>query len=209
MSSLTPLAQELAARGFATDVIGRRARGNFRRHVADARADLLRMPGEGPRLLVGASYGGMVSICVAGSSSAPQIAGLVLLDVPHPLSHRTISAVVGRRAEAELPNPERVDLTAALADLGEKTHPGALSGVPLLVLSRGPGTWPGDDPDIPMADRVWLAHQRLHTQMSAVATFRVVEGVGHNMGRTHPALVANLIRDWWRQFPSDRRLGVA
>lgn len=209
VSSLTPLARELAGRGFASDIIGRRARRDFRGHVADARADLERMPGDGPRLLVGASYGGMISIRVAGSSCAPHIAGLVLLDVPHPLSHRTISAAVGRRADAELPNPECVDLTAALIDLGETARPGSLSRLPLLVLSRGPGTWPGDDPDIPMADRVWLAHQRLHTQMSAAATFRVVEGVGHNMGRTHPALVADLIRGWWRQALSHGHPGGA
>jgi len=196
-SSLSGLAARLRAAGWVSETIGRQSRRNLADHVADLRLAWGRCSTPAPRLLIGASYGGMVAASFAKGIDASELAGVVLLDVPHPLSHRAITAAVGRRAEVELPNPEGVDLAAALTAMAEVEIPGSLGRLPLLVLSRGVNTWPGRDADLPMADRVWLAHQRLHTLMSADATFSTLHGVGHDMAQTHPAAVVDEVMRWW------------
>ncbi len=197
-SSLFGLAAELELQGLPASIVDRRPADRFEDHLGAARSVLATVDSGAPHLLVGASYGGMIAGVLACEADSLGIGGLVMLDSPHPLSHPTIRAFVGARADLELPNPEGVDLQAALTAVASHLQPGALRALPLLVLSRGPGTWPGDDPDLPTADRIWLAHQSLHRQLSELSTGLVLSEVGHQMGTTHPRLVADIIARWRR-----------
>lgn len=214
-SSLYALKGELAARGVGTAEIVSRCRGvGYVDHVAQARAAVAQADdGSQPVAIIGASYGGMVAAgAVArlagergGDAGAVARLRMVMLDSPHPLTHAAVRGFVGRRAEVTLPNSEGVDLAAALATMRASCGPGSLGAVPLLVVSRGPGTWPGADPDIPSADRVWLAHQRLHTLMSRRSSLVVLPGVGHAVAALAPAVVADLVTA--QPTDADRRCG--
>lgn len=191
-SSLAPLASALAAVGFEAVVLARRPRARFGEHVADT-AQAIVDRGLASAIVVGASYGGLIA-CALAAAPTWRGTGLVLLDSPHPLSHAVVRAYVGRRAARTLPNAEGVDLADALAAARRCCRPGALGSVPVEVLSRGAGTWPGSDPDLPVADRVWLAHQHLHGQLSTGARVRVLPGVGHDVARESPQDVVAAVR---------------
>lgn len=183
-SSLASLASALADVGVEAVVLPRRPRARFADHVADTQRAIA-AAGLSRAIVVGASYGGLIGCALVGATTW-RGAGLVLLDSPHPLSHAVVRAYVGERAAVDLPNSEGVDLADAMAAAGRCCLPGALGSVPIEVLSRGAGTWPGTDPDLPVADRIWLSHQRLFGQLSTGARVRVLTGVGHDVARDSP-----------------------
>lgn len=198
-SSLDQLREALAVAGVAASVCGRGA-GEFDDHVDAALHRLASAVGDGRSghggvWLIGASYGGMVAAAAAAVATAAgqSPAGLVLLDAPHPLSYRVISAVAGVRARQVLANPEGIDLAAALDRLGRECVPGRLDQVPLLVLARGPGQWPGHDADLPAADRIWMLHQQLWGLLSRRSRVDLLHGVGHAVAREAPAEAVRLV----------------
>jgi pimeloyl-ACP methyl ester carboxylesterase len=197
-SSLAGLAERLASRGLSVMTIPRVTRSDLGEHVADALA-AIEEARQRRVLLVGASYGGMVACALAaeqerlreqGALREPRVVvGLVLLDSPHPLSHAVVRAYVGTRAHQLVANPEGVDLEHSLAWLRRQCPPGCLKSLPVTVLARGPGMWPGEDPALPAADRVWLAHQQLHGLLSVNAEVSRLPGVGHAVAVEAPDVV--------------------
>lgn len=204
-SSLDLLAQKLAAHEVTTAAVVARSGGSFLAHVAQAAEAVMSLRDDADlTVIIGASYGGMVAAAsvaglIAGGRNPTVISSrvmLMMLDSPHPLTYPAVRALVGSRADVTLPNPERVDLTQALHGMREACAPGSLADMPLLIVSRGPGTWPGVDPDMPAADRVWLAHQRLHALMSRRSSVAVLAGVGHAMATQSPGTVARIAAAW-------------
>ena len=79
-SSLSGLAARLRAAGWVSETIGRQPRRNLADHVADLHSAWERCSTPAPRLLVGASYGGMVAASFLGWFTAGNIAGEFLAE---------------------------------------------------------------------------------------------------------------------------------
>ena len=112
---------------------------------------------DGPYVLVGHSYGGML-VRVYAARYAVDVAGVVLLDSAHPDQlERLLGALPPRRvgenamvrdlrrslADESQPNPEGVDWTAS-AD--EARAAGSLGDRPLIVVTAGKDEWPPEMP---------------------------------------------------------------
>lgn len=126
-----------------------------------------------------------------GEDSRP--VGLVLLDSPHEDSHALIRAYVGEEAAVELPNPEGVDLPAALQRLRRECPAGVLGRTPLIVLSRAEGTWAGDHWALGVAESLWLNGQRRLALLSRTGRCEVVDGSGHAIWREAPSAVVDAV----------------
>lgn len=187
--------------------------------VTDLHA-LLRAAGEpGPYVLVGHSYGGLITRLYAGEYPA-QVAGLVFVDAfaPQwqtaltPRQWRILTAITGPTADqlAKYPAMERLNFDTSVAQT--RAAPPLRSRLPVTVVSRDTRTGPGDlGPVIAAAvangtlpafvpkdfgdtvDRAW------DTAQDALA--RLVPGArhltlvsGHNIQIDHPEVVADVIR---------------
>lgn len=172
----------------------RAARRTLLEDAARAEADLSDALGpEAPVVLVGASYGGLVARMVADDGRG-RVVGLVLVDSPHEHLARTMAELVGPAAQVLVENPERVDLTASFHQAGARSAPGSLGDLPLAVLARHRGPWPGGGPWADTADRLWRGHQRMLLPLSSSATYEEVAGAGHYVCQDRPEVVADAVR---------------
>lgn len=159
-----------------------------------AAADLAAALGPGaPVVLVGASYGGLVARALAGDGRAC-VVGLMLVDSPHEHLARTMADLVGPAAQVLVENPERVDLAESFRQAGAYSAPGSLGDLPLVVLARHRGPWPGGGPWADTADRLWRGHQRMLLPLSSAATYEEVGGSGHYVCQDRPEVVADAVR---------------
>lgn len=181
--------------GACAVVVGREGVTGFFAHVGqlvDALAAAAASRPGGPVVVVGASYGGMLARAAAVGDAVQNtgpITGLVLLDSPHPDAHRLTQALVGAEAEEILPNPEGVDLLEAMAWLSERSTAGSLDDLPLVVVSRGAGQWPGEHWALGQADAIWLAQQRRLALLAWGGRTWVADGAGHRLWLDRPELV--------------------
>ena len=145
----------------------------------DLHALLLAADVDGPYVLVGHSYGGML-VRVYAARYPEDVAGVVLLDSSHPDQiERLLAALPPRRvgenavvrdlrrflADESQPNPEGVDWTASS---DEARAAGSLGERPLIVVTAGKDEWP---PQMPtqLARRLrhaWLEMQADLAQLS-------------------------------------------
>src|SRR5215212_1537306 len=164
----------------------------------------------GPYLLVGHSFGGLI-LRLYAAQNLPEVAGLVLLDVPHPeqslrelqllplpLSQEPAALRAFRRAiTAEWMNPfhnrEGFDKAASAAQI---TATGQLADLPLIVITAGKDeSEDGFPPEI--ASRLaedWLAMQRELVGLSSNGTHLIAVESTHAIQDCQPELVVEVIR---------------
>lgn len=168
-------------------------RRTAREKANDLRALLGAAGIEGPYVLVGHSYGGMLARVYA-AADASDVVGLVLLDSAHPDQDSRFLAALPPRREGEpqalrqlrkelaatLPNPEGVDWngssqqTRAAGPLGEK---------PLIVVTAGETDPPPELAALPgivrRLDRAWLQMQDDLAKLSADAVHVIAVNSPH------------------------------
>jgi pimeloyl-ACP methyl ester carboxylesterase len=153
---------------------------------------LLNMAGvAGPYILVGASFGGLLSIMYAGTYPT-DVVGLVLLDPTPPTWDKVfVDLVPEPERAAEIANlrnnPEHVDFLETLEQA--KAMVAKVPNVPVLLLAATrsmdgtPATWPAEQ----MAAVLRREHQRL-VDAVAQGELRMVES-GHQLQREVPQIV--------------------
>ena len=165
--------------------------------AADSVADLhtaLETAGEkGPYVLVGFSFGGLISQIYA-AEHPDEIAGLVLVESNHPdeaeefEKHLTPEQITEDRTAANA-NSEGVDVFASFR---EAQRAGALPHVPLVVVTGASNEWPpGWDPKV--FDR--LRAQQQHDLATSVpgGTQVKADRSGHDVPHDQPEIVVSAI----------------
>lgn len=144
-----------------------------------------------PYVLVGHSFGGMV-IQLLAAQRPSLIAGLVLVDTPHPLQQERMAALLpaGAWDAAMQPwNSEGVDLATSFAQL----QAAALPHVPTTILTAGQNSysaaWPHEALE---ALRLELQHDL--ARRLPHAQHRVVPESGHQIALERPDVVSAAIR---------------
>lgn len=152
---------------------------------------------DGPVVLVGHSYGGLIAQLYA-SQHMENTAGVILVDSLHPENLVRAAEILGGSAMGVLMrgvqgNPEGVDLEASLDQVKAV---GNLGDIPLTVITAGrPELPPFIDRDlIERLTGSWLESQRELARLSAAGVHVVAEESGHCIQCSHPELVADVIR---------------
>ena len=179
--------------------IGRSDAAPTPRTAQDMVADLhaaLRAAGErSPCVLVGFSFGGLVSQLYA-STYPSEVAGIVLVESSHPdevdvfQSHLTEAQVAEDRAAIQ-DNPEGVDVLASFAQAQVAVD---LPAVPLVVVSaaRSDG-WPPDW-DAELFDRLRTQQQRQRAALAPGGQRVIADDSGHNVPFEQPeAVIAAIV----------------
>ena len=156
----------------------------------------LRAAGErSPFVLVGFSFGGLVSQLYA-SAYPSEVAGIVLVESSHPdevdvfQSHLTEAQVAEDRAAIQ-DNPEGVDVLASFAQAQVAVD---LPAVPLVVVSaaRSDG-WPPDW-DAELFDRLRTQQQRQLAALAPGGQRVIADDSGHNVPLEQPeAVIAAIV----------------
>lgn len=152
---------------------------------------------DGPVVLVGHSYGGLIAQLYA-SQHLENTAGVILVDSLHPENLVRAAEILGEPAMAVLMsgvqgNPEGVDLAASL---NQVKAAGNLGDIPLTVITAGrPELPPFIDRDlIERLTGSWLESQRELARLSSAGVHVVAEESGHCIQCSQPELVADVIR---------------
>lgn len=149
----------------------------------------------GPYVLVGHSFGGLVSMMYA-AQYPNDVVGMVLVDSVHPDQARRLTPLMTpEEAQVEqsaaLQNREGFDLNQVL---DEARATDWRSNIPLMVLAQG-------RPESPATERstregaIWRAMQEEHARRSPNGRLIIAEKSGHNIHNDEPGLVVTAIRD--------------
>jgi pimeloyl-ACP methyl ester carboxylesterase len=165
----------------------------------------LRAIGEpGPYVVVGHSFGGAEAVAFA-SMFPGDVRGLLLLDaspttwpaascaVPDDGSDtaRSLQQMCAASLDPEA-NPERLDITAAFADVAAITSLGAL---PTIVVTAAARTLPGLDPaEVARLTGVWDDGQERWASLSTEGRVVTVVDTSHYVQLDQPAIVIDQIR---------------
>ena len=162
--------------------------------VEDLDAVLSAAGEDSPYVLVGFSFGGLVSQLYA-ASHPDDVAGLVLVEATHPdendvfWSHLRPAQVAEDRAFME-ENPEGVDLLASFA---QAQGASALPRVPLVVVTAGRSEgWPPGW-DAKLFDRLRAQQQRQLAGLVPGGEQVIAEHSGHNVPQEQPEVVITAI----------------
>lgn len=179
--------------------------------TADLRAVLCGAGIEPPCILVGCSFGGMVVTHYAGLYPQ-EVAGIVLLDSPHPETNpRTLALLPPKTSgesqalrdfrelhRQELYEPlatdgEGLDLPTSITQMRAARNLGA---IPLIVLTAGQNEWEEDFPQDVAAryEQLWLDLQKELAARSTNSAHVIVEESGHCIHEEAPAAVLNAVR---------------
>jgi pimeloyl-ACP methyl ester carboxylesterase len=164
--------------------------------VADAHVLLEKAGIKGPYVLVGFSWGGLISQLFA-STYPKDVVGMVLVDSNHPneartyWAHLTPEQIAADKAETSGPNPEQVDI---LKSFDEVRAAPRVPDVPLVVVSHtesDPNEWPpGWDPVT--FDKLQAGLQADLVKLTTKGTQIFVKG-GHDIPEDHPEAVVEAI----------------
>jgi pimeloyl-ACP methyl ester carboxylesterase len=160
--------------------------------VADAHALLAKAGIAGPYVLVGFSWGGLISQAYA-SAYPSEVAGLVLVEANNAneistyWAHMTPAQVAQDKVETGGPNPEQVDILRSFDEVRAGLH---VPDVPLVVLSHtqsDPEEWPaGWDPAT--FDALQAGLQADLVKLTSHGTQILIDG-GHDIPDEHPEAV--------------------
>jgi pimeloyl-ACP methyl ester carboxylesterase len=150
---------------------------------------------EGPYVLVGFSYGGIIAQLFA-ASHPDAVAGMVLVESNHPREAEQFEAeltpeqIETDRAYA-LDNPEHLDVYAGFEEVQEA---GALPDVPLVVITAGrsEGWPPGWDPEV--FDALRAAQQADLATFTGHGTQVIAERSHHSVPSEQPEVVLDAVR---------------
>jgi pimeloyl-ACP methyl ester carboxylesterase len=176
--------------------------------VADLHALLQAAGVPGPYVLVGHSFGGLVTQLYA-RAYPNEVVGLVLVDAAHEETYPAWQALMGPAQWAEVMNLtqtaptgledyagfERLDLEGTVAEGRQARADQPLRPLPLAVLTHGQPfaalvpNWPGD-----AFERMWLGMQHDLATLVPNARFIIAGESGHNTQQDQPALVIEAIR---------------
>ena len=165
-------------------------------NVADAHALLTKLGIPGPYVLVGFSWGGLVSQAYASAYPA-DVVGMVLVNSNNAneartyWAHLTPDQVATDKVETAAPNPEQVDILASYDEVRAAPH---LPDVPLVVLTgtqTDPTIWPpGWDPAT--FDKLQAGLQADLVKLTTKGT-QVLVDAGHDIPEEHPDAVVAAI----------------
>ena len=162
--------------------------------VDDVRALLEAAAIEPPYVLVGFSYGGIVTQLHA-SMYPDDVAGIVLVESNHPLEARQFEEhltpeQVELDREAAMGNPEGLDV---FAGMDEAAAAGPLPDVPLVVVTAGISEgWPPDW-DAETFDALRAAQQADLATFTSQGTQVIAESSAHHVPSQEPAAVVRAI----------------
>jgi pimeloyl-ACP methyl ester carboxylesterase len=164
--------------------------------VADAHALLRGIGDSGPVVLVGYSWGGLITQLFA-STYPSEVAGIVLVDSNNANEavtywrHLTPEQVARDKEETGGPNPEHVDI---LKSLDEVRAAPAIPDVPLVVVTHtqsDPNEWPPDW-DQATFDKLQTGLQADLVKLTSKGSQMLVDG-GHDIPEEHPEAVVEAI----------------
>jgi pimeloyl-ACP methyl ester carboxylesterase len=179
--------------------------------VADLRSVLNAAGIEPPYILIGGSFGGMIVTHYAGLHPQ-EIAGIVLLDSPHPeINALTLAILPPETPEEseslnafrdlhwrELYDPLSADMEGVdlLASVSQMRAAWDLGDIPLVVLTAGQNEWEEDFPrEIAVQyEQLWLDLQKELAARSINGVHLIVEKSGHHIHEEAPDVVLNAIR---------------
>lgn len=166
--------------------------------AADSVADLDAMLGaageKGPYVMVGFSFGGLITQMYA-AQHPDQIAGLVLVESNHPDEpdqfnrHLTPDQIEEDRVASNA-NTERVDVVPSFSEAQEA---GDLPDVPLVVVTatRNEGWPPGWDPEV--FDRLRASQQKDLATSVPRGTQVMADQSGHDVPHDQPEIVVSAV----------------
>ena len=165
-------------------------------NVADAHALLTKAGIPGPYVLVGFSWGGLITQAYA-SAYPSDVVGMVLVNSNNAnealtyWAHLTPAQVATDKVETAAPNPEQVDILASYAEVRAAPH---VPDVPLVVLTgtqSDPNVWPpGWDPAT--FDKLQAGLQTDLVKLTTKGT-QVLVDAGHDIPDEHPDVVVAAI----------------
>jgi pimeloyl-ACP methyl ester carboxylesterase len=177
----------------------------------DLHSVLQRAGAEPPYLLVGCSFGGMI-VSHYAARYPQEVAGIVLLDAPHPhINHLTLALLPSKSSEEsaslkefrelhrrELYAPLTADVEGfdLLTSMREMHRVWTLEDLPLIVLTAGRNEWEGDFPQEVAAryEALWLALQKELAARSSRGLHEVVQDCGHYIHEEAPSVVLDAVR---------------
>jgi pimeloyl-ACP methyl ester carboxylesterase len=151
---------------------------------------------EPPYVLVGFSYGGIISQLFA-ATFPDDVAGIVLVESNHPREAEQFEAELTPEQIEEdrafaLDNPEHLDVFAGFEEVQEA---GALPNVPLVVITAGlsEGWPPGWDPEV--FDALRAAQQAELATLTDHGTQVIAERSHHHVPSEQPETIVDAVRD--------------
>lgn len=165
-------------------------------NVADAHALLTKAGIPGPYVLVGFSWGGLITQAYA-SAYPSDVVGMVLVNSNNAnealtyWAHLTPAQVATDKVETAAPNPEQVDILASFDEVRAAPH---VPDVPLVVLTGtqiDPNVWPpGWDPAT--FDKLQAGLQTDLVKLTTKGT-QILVDAGHDIPDEHPDAVVAAI----------------
>ncbi|HEY8168726.1 MAG: alpha/beta fold hydrolase [Candidatus Limnocylindrales bacterium] len=176
------------------------------RDAASDAADLHELLGvagiDGPVVLVGHSYGGLVAL-VAAADHPEDVAGMVLVDGSHPDAEAAMSEAMTEAQRAyfddRMLNFPYVDWPTSLEQAGDAVP--RIPDIPVTVLTATRSFLEPCDPALPCAElqEIWLDAQATYATLTS-KTKQVMADTSHYVHDDDPDLVESEIRALLDQF---------